>query len=92
MTLPSSDPGTAIRVDRGGIEIAGLRAGWADVRSVATTKAGIGRSPRLQLTLLDGRTASLALDQVTVLPATLDSTVRAYSGGRQGVDLTALEI
>jgi hypothetical protein len=29
---------------------------------------------------------------VTVLPATLDSTVRAYSGGRQGVDLTALEI
>jgi hypothetical protein len=85
-------PGTAIRVDRGGIEIAGLRAGWADVRSVATTKAGIGRSPRLQLTLLDGRTASLALDQVTVLPATLDSTVRAYSGGRQGVDLTALEI
>jgi hypothetical protein len=85
-------PGTAVRVDRRGIEVAGLAAGWADVASVATIKAGIGRSPRLQLCLLDGRTASLALDQVTVLPATLDSTVRAYSGGRHGVDLTALEI
>ena len=85
-------PGTAIRVDRRGIEVAGLRAGWADVASVATIKAGVGRSPRLQLSLRDGRTASLALDQVTVLPATLDSTVRAYSGGRHGVDLTALEI
>jgi hypothetical protein len=90
--LADLQPGTAIRVDRRGIEVAGLTAGWADVGSVATIKAGIGRSPRLQLALLDGRTSSLALDQVTVLPATLDSTVRAYSGGRHGVDLTALEI
>lgn len=85
-------PGTAIRVDRRGVEVAGLGAGWAEVASVATIKGGIGASPRLQLALLDGRTASLALDQVTVLPATLDSSVRAYSGGRHGVDLTALEI
>jgi hypothetical protein len=26
-----------------------------------------------------------------VFPATLDSTVRAFSAGRQGVDLSALE-
>ena len=30
--------------------------------------------------------------QVEVHPATLDSTARAYSGGRHGVDLTALDV
>jgi hypothetical protein len=31
------------------------------------------------------------LDQIPTLPATLDSTARAYSGGRFGVDLRALD-
>jgi hypothetical protein len=31
------------------------------------------------------------LDQITVFPATLDSTVRAFSAGRHGVDLSAIE-
>ncbi len=85
-------PGTAIRVARSGVEVAGLRSSWDAVGSLTTIKGGLGRSPRLQLSLRDGSTASLALDQVTILPATLDSTVRAYSGGRHGVDLTALDI
>jgi hypothetical protein len=85
-------PGTAIRVARSGVAIAGLSAGWAEVASLTTVKGALGRSPRLQLRLTDGRTASVALDQVTVLPATLDSTARAYSAGRHGVDLTALDI
>ena len=45
----------------------------------------------LRLTLIDGRQAEVPLDQVTVFPATLDSTVRAFSAGRHGVDLSALE-
>jgi len=84
-------PGTAIRIGRSGVEVAGLSAGWADVAAISAAGGGLGRSPRLSLRLTDGRSASLALDQVTVLPATLDSTVRAYSGGRHGVDLTALD-
>lgn len=85
-------PGTAIRIGRSGVEVAGLAAGWPSVAGISTMKGGLGRSPRLGLRLTDGRTSSLSLDQVTVLPATLDSTVRVYSAGRQGVDLTALDI
>jgi hypothetical protein len=84
--------GAAIRVSRGGVAVAGLAGSWRDVSSLRTSKGGLGRGPRLSLELRDGRTSSVALDQVSVLPATLDSTVRAYSGGRLGVDLTALDI
>lgn len=84
-------PGTAIRIDRTGVELAGLSADWAGVGELTTAKAGTGRSDRLVLRLTDGRSSSLALDQVTVAPATLDSTARAYSAGRHGVDLRALD-
>ena len=84
-------PGTAIRIDRSGVELAGLSADWPSVAELTTAKGGLGRSDRLVLRLTDGRTSSLALDQVTVPPATLDSTARAYSAGRHGVDLRALD-
>lgn len=84
--------GTALRIGRAGVEVAGLFAGWPEVAGLAMVKGGLGRSPQLALTLTDGRRSTLALDQVSVFPATLDSTARAYSAGRHGVDLTALEI
>jgi len=34
---------------------------------------------------------TVPLDQIDVRPATLDLTARAYSGGRHGVDLQALD-
>ena len=58
---------------------------------MTTVKGGLGREPLLRLNLSDGRTSTVPLDQVTVFPATLDTTVRAFSSGRQGVDLSALE-
>ncbi len=54
-------------------------------------KGGLGRGPVLRLTLADGRQVGVGLDQISVFPATLDSTARAFSGGRHGVDLTALD-
>ena len=83
--------GTAIRIGPGGIQIAGLGAAWSEVVAVNTIKGGVGRDPRLQLTTTDGRRADVPLDQVSVFPATLDSTVRAFSAGRHGVDLSAIE-
>lgn len=83
--------GTAVRIGLPGIQVAGLAAPWAQVASVTTVKGGLGRDPLLRLTLRDGRTSTLPLDQVTVFPATLDTTVRAFSGGRHGVDLSALD-
>ncbi len=83
--------GIAIRIGPPGIQVAGLSAGWPQVTKIDTTKGGIDRGPRLRLTLTDGRQAELPLDQVAVFPATLDSTVRAFSAGRHGVDLSAIE-
>ncbi len=83
--------GIAIRVGPPGIQVAELAASWPDVAAIDTIKGGLARGPRLRLTLTDGRQASVPLDQVNVFPATLDSTVRAFSAGRRGVDLSALE-
>ena len=83
--------GVAIRIGPPGIQLAGLNASWPQVAKIDTIKGGIGRGPRLRLVLVDGSQAVVPLDQVTVFPATLDSTVRAFSAGRHGVDLSALE-
>ena len=83
--------GTAIRIGPPGIQIAGLAAPWSQVASVAATKPGVGKPLELRLTLVDGRWAAVDFEQVTVFPATLDSTVRAFSAGRHGVDLTAMD-
>ncbi len=84
-------PGIAVRVDRQGVTVAGASAAWAEVDRLAMVGGGLGRSPRLLLTRSSGPPASVAIDQVAVLPATLDSTVRAYSAGRHGVDFSALD-
>lgn len=83
--------GIAIRIGPPGIQVAGLSPSWPEVAAIDTVKGGLGRNPQLRLTTTDGRRANVPLDQVTVFPATLDSTVRAFSAGRHGVDLSALE-
>ena len=83
--------GIAIRIGPPGIQVAGLGASWSEVAAIDTVKGGLSREPRLRLTTADGRRADVPFDQVTVFPATLDSTVRAFSAGRHGVDLSALE-
>ena len=83
--------GTAIRIGPPGLQVAGLAASWPYVASVAVTKGRLGRSPALALRLIDGRQSQVPLDQVTVFPATLDGSVRAFSAGRQRVDLSALD-
>ena len=89
--LAALGTGRAIRIGPPGIEVAGLAAPWSAVSSIATAIPGRGRRPVLRLLLADGRRSDLPLDQVVVYPATLDGTVRAFSGGRFGVDLSALD-
>lgn len=83
--------GVAVRIGRAGVEVAGSYANWSDVVALSAVKARLGRSPALQLARRSGAPASVPFDQIDVRPATLDSTARAYSGGRHGVDLEALE-
>jgi hypothetical protein len=89
--MKTAGSGVAIRIGPPGIEIAGLYASWPQVAKIDTIKGGLDRGPRLRLTLTDGRQAAVPLDQVTVFPATLDTTVRAFSAGRHGVNLSAVE-
>jgi hypothetical protein len=83
--------GVAVRIGRAGVQLGDLGAGWPEVAKLGMVKGGLGRGPSLRLDLTDGRQASVALDQVVVYPAVLDNTARAFSAGRHGVDLTALD-
>ena len=83
--------GTAVRIGRPGIQVGRVFTRWAEVSALTMTPARLGRSPRFELRRTSGPAVSVPLDQIQVPPATLDSTARAYSGGRHGVDLSALD-
>ena len=83
--------GTAIRIGRPGIQVARVFTPWSEVEALTTTPGRFGRSPRFELRRTSGPAVSVPFDQLEVHPATLDSTARAYSGGRHGVDLSALD-
>jgi hypothetical protein len=88
--LASGGQGLALRVGRPGVEIAGAYVPWVELGSLAVTKGKLGHGPQFTVTRADGHSRSVPLDQLDVFPATLDSTARAYSDGRFGVDLGAL--
>jgi hypothetical protein len=89
--LAAVGTGTAVRIGRPGIQVGRVFARWSEVTEVTTATGRWGRSPRLELRRTSGPPVSVPLDQIDVHPATLDSTARAYSGGRHGVDLSALD-
>ena len=83
--------GIAVRMGRPGVVVGTAFARWGDVAALEVVPGGLGRADRIRLRTGDGRTGIVPLDQVDVHPATLDSTARAYSAGRQGVDLSRLD-
>jgi hypothetical protein len=83
--------GTALRIGRAGVELRAVFVPWAQVQSLAAVSPGWGRAELLRLTPLEGPPVTVPLDQLDVRPATLDTTARAYSAGRHGVDLQALD-
>lgn len=89
--LAALGQGLALRIGRPGVEIAGAYLPWTELGSLAVTRGRLGHGPRLTVTRADGYSLSVPLDQLAVFPAVLDSTARAYSAGRHGVDLTALD-
>ena len=89
--LASLGSGLAVRIGRAGVEVAGSFAPWSEVESLAAVRSKWGRGPRLQLRQVGGVTTAVPFEQIEVRPATLDTTARAYSAGRHGVDLSALD-
>ncbi|MGI3781827.1 MAG: hypothetical protein ACRYG2_13725 [Janthinobacterium lividum] len=87
-TVPA---GIAVRMGRPGVVVGDAFARWTDVAALEVVPGGLARADRLRLRTTVGAVGLVPLDQVVVHPATLDSTARAYSAGRQGVDLTRLD-
>lgn len=83
--------GTALQVDRRGIGVADGFTAWSDITVVKAVRGPWGVGPLLQVERTTGEPLSVPFDHITVSPSTIDMTARAYSGGRHGVDLTALE-
>ncbi|WP_026927246.1 hypothetical protein [Granulicoccus phenolivorans] len=88
--------GLALILSRAGVATAAGQIPWANIDRVAVTGNGIGRSPRLQFTRAEPGEATqtpidVPLNGLDVSPAVVDSAVRAYSGGRLGVDLRQLD-
>ena len=83
--------GIALRIGRPGVELAGTYVPWGELGSLAVRKGKFGHGPQFTVTRVDGSRLAVPLDQLEVFPATLDSTARAYSRGRFGVDLAALD-
>lgn len=87
-TVPA---GVAVRMGRPGVVVGTAFARWTDVEALEVVPGGLARADRLRLRSRTGAVGLVPLDQVVVHPATLDSTARAYSAGRQGVDLSRLD-
>lgn len=83
--------GTALRIGRPGVELNGTYVPWSDVAALRAVTGPWGRGPRFELSRTNGEPLAVPLNQITVRPATLDLTARAYSAGRHGVDLSALD-
>jgi hypothetical protein len=82
--------GIAVRIGRSGVQVGDAFAYWKQVAALKVVKGGAGRSERLRMEFAGGK-VEVPLDQLDVRPASLDTTARAYSAGRHGVDLTALD-
>lgn len=87
--LTALGEGAALVVDRFGIQVRDVRLGWAEVAGWST-KNSPWRSPQLVVRRLDGTSLALPLDYLDHRVADIDGAVRAFSGGRQGVDLSGL--
>ncbi len=82
--------GIGLRIGRAGVHVAGEFAPWSAITALRVVNGKLGKSPRFRLEHAGG-VAQIDMNQLPVLPATLDTTARAYSAGRHGVDLSALD-
>lgn len=88
--LRSVGQGIALRIGRAGVQVGDQYAPWSAISALRVVNGKLGRGPKFRMEHAQGM-AEVPMDQLPVLPATLDTTARAYSAGRRGVDLSALD-
>lgn len=86
--------GEAFRIDHGGITvIQGDKRqpiSWDTIREVKAEGSSTGSGPNFVVEHSQGRYA-VPLSFLDALPGTIDGAMRAYSGGRRGLDLSQLD-
>lgn len=83
--------GPAVAVTRDGIWALGQWTPWPTVGSLSAAAGRWGRTPDLVIAPRDANPVKVPMDYLDTLPATLDSAVRALSGGRSWIDLSRLD-
>lgn len=84
--------GPALVMSPDGVQTADGAIGWDDLdqlRAIPGAKRGHGY--RLEALATDGRSLTVPLEALDMLPGTLDAAARAYSYGRHGVDLSVVD-
>lgn len=84
--------GLALGLGREGVLVGGASVHWTQVADLKVRPARRGRGASLALVVRQGDTWRIPLDHLAIGPATLDSAVRALSGGRVWIDFSALDV
>ena len=72
------------------LEGAVLELAWQQVSALRTAGLKVGSGPELVVEALQGKVWSMPLSFFDALPGTIDSGLRATSGGRFGLDMSGL--
>lgn len=84
--------GPALVMSPDGVQTADGAIGWDELeqlRAIPGAKRGFGY--QLEVLAHDGRSLTVPLEALDMLPGTLDAAARAYSYGRHGVDLSVVD-
>lgn len=83
-------PGPALVIARPGVELAGSRVEWPEVKGLQARTPRFGGDQFL-VNLADGTSMSIPFRLLDVAPSRLDSAARAFSAGHIGVDFSAMD-
>lgn len=83
--------GLALGVNRDGLLAGQVWFPWPEVGSLTVQPGRLGGSASLLISGRDATNSSVPLEFTDVLPATIDSAIRALSGGRAWIDLSRLD-
>lgn len=87
--------GPAFQIDNDGLVLStvpeGERVGWPDVRLIKGRNKFFNPGPRIEFAWGSDRTWSVAIIVLDAAPSVIDSALRAFSLGRFGLDLSAVD-
>lgn len=83
--------GLALGVGRGGLYLHGTYVPWAELGQLQALPPRFGGTSTLRVEPRGGQALTLPLDYLSAMPATLDGAIRALSGGRAWIDVSALD-